>query len=259
VAFLVRLHALLIGDHDAGADSYGLDALQRSLLAHAIRQTYRRAAATATTPRESLLRDVLYELAAAEQDRSPDHASVLRDLAINVADLCQDGTYGYLFDRPTSIPAAREAPLIVFNTAKVPEDVSAAVLFSVFEYITNRVERRWRDQLQRRAAGHTPAGPLDGTSILVFEEVWKVVSRRATAEFVTERARRGRHSGLWTIALSQARRDLDSPHARALLDNATLHLLLGQSRDDLHAVADAIGLSSEEVTRVSQLVTEKGA
>jgi hypothetical protein len=258
IAFLVRLHALLIGEHDPAADSYGLDRLEQALLAHAIRATYRRAERDGFVPRESRLHQILEELAVMEADRSPEHAAVYRDLALGIADFCAQGTYGYLFDRPTSIGHAHDAPLVVFNTAKVPEDVSAAALFAVFEYVTNRVEARWTAQLQNRSAGYRPAGPLDGTSVLVFEEVWKVISRKATAEFVSERARRGRHSGLWTIALSQARRDLENPNARALLDNATLHLLLGQSRDDLRAVAAGIGLSGEEIDQVSNLTTEKG-
>jgi hypothetical protein len=258
VAFLLHLHALLIGEHDPDQDSYGLDRLQRSLLAHAIRATYRRCHRDGLQPREQLLHQVLGELADLEADRAAEHAAIYRDLALGVAEFCGDGTYAYLFDRPTSLGVRPDAPLVVFNTTKIPGDIAPAVLFSIFEYITNRNEDRWAAELQRRAAGHRPAGPLDGTSMLVFEEVWKVVSRRATAEFVAERARRGRHTGLWTIALSQTRTDMDNPNARALLDNATMHFILGQSRGDLKAVQRGVGLGDEEIEQIRKLTTEKG-
>ena len=45
ITYLVGLHALLVGDHHSGDDSYGLDALERNLLEVAIRATYQHAAA----------------------------------------------------------------------------------------------------------------------------------------------------------------------------------------------------------------------
>jgi hypothetical protein len=259
IVFLVQLHSLLLGGHEPGVDGPGLDVLERSLLGRAIRGTYRRAASLGCAPRESVLRDILDELAEQEAHRSPEHAAGYRDLALNVADLCEDGTYGYLFDAETSLDVDPEAPLVVFNTPKLPRDVEAAVLFIVFDYITSRVAHRWADQLERRTAGYRPAGPFDGTSMLVFEEVWKLIERPATAEAVTERARRGRHIGLWTVAVSQTHSDLTSPHARALVDNAQIHLLLSQSKEDLvGTVVDSVGLSQEEQGIIAGLQTIKG-
>jgi hypothetical protein len=117
VAFLVRLHALLIGDHDAEADSYGLGPLERNLLALAIRKVY----ADSTEPGESALHQTLTDLAATED---ADTAGVYRNLAHRLSEFCADGTYGALFDRPTTIQA-EDAPLVVFNTRKVPDDVAA--------------------------------------------------------------------------------------------------------------------------------------
>ena len=55
IAYLVALHALLVGDHRAGEDSYGLDALERNLLEVAIRAVYARAEREQLVPRERLL------------------------------------------------------------------------------------------------------------------------------------------------------------------------------------------------------------
>ena len=51
IAYLVALHALLVGDHQANEDAYGLDALERNLLEVAIRAVYARAARENVVPR----------------------------------------------------------------------------------------------------------------------------------------------------------------------------------------------------------------
>jgi type IV secretory pathway VirB4 component len=159
VAFLVRLHALLVGDHDTAEDAYGLGPLERNLLAVAIRRTYDRAAKESTTPRESLLRETLHHLArdeATSADGSPENPGVYRNLAHRLGEFCADGTYGYLFDRPTTI-AADDAPLAVFNTRQIPDDVAAPALFAVLECISRRVERRHEAHLRRLAEGRPSA------------------------------------------------------------------------------------------------------
>jgi hypothetical protein len=93
--------------------------------------------------------------------------------------------------------------------------------------------------------------------MIVFEEVWKVIDRKATAQFVTERARRGRHTGLWVLALSQSARDLAHANAAALVDNATMHIILGQGLKDINLLRSAVGLSDEEVEQIARLTTEK--
>ena len=261
VAFLVRLHALLVGDHDAGSDSYGLGPLERNLLALAIREVYARAAAGHGVPCESFLREVLTDLGRlenADPDGSAENASVFRNLAHRLGEFCADGTYGYLLDRPTSV-GAEDAPLVVFNTSQVPDDISAAVLFVALEFITNRVERRYERHLSRLAHGYRPAGPFEGTSAVVIEEIWKVVRRRATREWVVEQAKRARHIGQWLIAISQSREDLAGEEARALLVNSSMQLLLRQGSDDLEGITDALRLGGEEVAQIEQLVTEKRA
>ena len=250
VAFLVRLHALLIGDHDASEDSYGLGPLERNLLAVAIRRTYER-----TSPGESALHATLLELAATEDAEA---AAVYRNLAHRLSEFCGDGTYGYLFDRPTTVHA-EHAPLVVFNTRRVPDDVAAPLLFAVLEFVSARVERRYERHLTSLADGRTPAGPFDGTSAVVVEELWKLVERRATGAWVNELVKRARHIGLWFVAITQQRSDLAGPQGRALLDNSTIQLFLRNGPDDVAHIAEALSLSSEEVAQINRLTTEKGS
>jgi hypothetical protein len=254
IAYLVRLHALLIGDHDATEDAYGLGSLERNLLALAIRTTYARAVEDAAAASESLLRETLQDLAAAEQ--APDTAATYRNLAQRLGEFCGDGTYAYLFDRPTTV-GADDAPLVVFNTRLVPDDVAAPVIFAVLEFVARRVERRYARHLRRRAEGCPAAGPLDGTSAVVVEEIWKLVGRKATGAWLVELAKRARHIGLWLIAITQQRSDLQSREGRALLDNSTIQLFLRNGADDVAHIAEVLHLSDEEVVRITRLVTEK--
>ena len=256
IAFLVRLHALLIGDHDAGEDAYGLGPLERNLLALAIRTTYARAAAGDGAAGESLLRATLQDLAAAEADSET--AATYRNLAQRLGEFSGDGTYAYLFDRSTTIGTA-DAPLVVFNTRLVPDDIEAPVIFAVLEFVARRVERRYARHLRRRAEGRLSAGPCDGTSAVVVEEIWKLVGRKATGAWLVELAKRARHIGLWLIAITQQRSDLASREGRALLDNSTMQLFLRNGADDVAHIADALHLSAEEVAQITHLVTEKGS
>jgi DNA replication protein DnaC len=261
VAFLVRLHALLIGDHVAGDDGPGLGAHERNLLAHAIRETYVRAAAEERLPRESLLRDVLRSLARDEtrnDDGTPENAAMLRSLADRLGEFCAGGTYAYLFDQPTSV-GAHDAPLVVFNTREVPDDVLAPVLFAVLEFVSRRVERRHETHRRRLAKGHVPAGSLDGTSMVVLEELWSLLRRRITGGWVNELVRRARHIGLWFVAVTQQRTDLAGPEGRALLDNATIQLFHRNGAQDLAHLVAAERLAPEEAEQISRLTTEKRA
>ncbi len=220
----------------------------------AIRGTYARAAHGEAPASESLLRDTLQFLAREEADSET--AATYRNLAQRLGEFCGDGTYAYLFDRPTTVGAG-DAPLVVFNTRLVPDDVEAPVIFSVLEFVARRVERRYESHVRRRAEGRPAAGPLDGTSAVVVEEIWKLVGRRATGAWLVELAKRARHIGLWLIAITQQRSDLATREGRALLDNSTIQLFLRNGPDDVAHVAEALKLSQEEVAQITRLVTEK--
>jgi len=139
IAFLVRLHALLIGRTERAGETLGLDELERRLLAVAIRDVYARAADGEGLPCESVLRAVLADLARQELgdprgcERS---ATVYRDLGCRVATLYADGRHGDLLDRQTS-SEIRTAPLVVLDVAGVPRELWAAVLMSIVEHVSS--------------------------------------------------------------------------------------------------------------------------
>src|SRR3954462_648075 len=163
IAYLVALHALLVGDHRAGEDSYGLDALERNLLEVAIRAVYARAARERIVPRERLLCEELRRRADQEaQAGAEEVASVLRTLAERIASFVDDGSYAYLLDRETTVPA--DAPLVAFDTRKVPRELQAAVLFVLAEHVTARIEHR---EARRLEQPNLDAGRFGGRSLLV--------------------------------------------------------------------------------------------
>jgi len=253
IAYLVALHALLVGDQRAGEDAYGLDALERNLLEVAIRAVYARAARERVSPRERLLREELRQRADHEASAGADDvAAVLRTLAERLSSFVDDGSYAYLLDRETTVPA--DAPLVAFDTRKVPRELSAAVLFVLAEHVTQRIERRGTQRLHERNAGL-----FAGRSMLVIDEAWKLVERRATGEWVNDIARRSRHLGLFLIAISQQLSDFAGPFGKALLRNSTQQLFLRQSPDELAYIKEAARLSDAEVAAIARLKTVKRA
>jgi type IV secretory pathway VirB4 component len=251
VTYLVGLHALLVGDHRSGDDAYGLDPLERNLLEVAIRAVYRTAAAAGCEPRESLLRDELRRRADEEAEAGAGEvASKLRTLAERLASFCGDGSYAYLLDRATTVPA--DAPLVAFDTRKVPRELAPAVLFVLAEHVSGRLERQAEERLHDREAG-----AVAGRSILVVDEAWKLVERRATGEWVNDLARRARHFGLFLVAISQQLSDFAGDYGKALIRNSTMQLFLRQAPEELAYVQGALQLSEAELRAISRLKTVK--
>ena len=204
-------------------------------------------------PRERLLREELRRRAEDEAEAGADEvAAVLRTLAERMASFVEDGSYAYLLDRETTVPA--DAPLVAFDTRKVPRELSGAVLFVLAEHVTQRIEQRGAQRLHE-----TDAGMFAGRSMLVIDEAWKLVERRATGEWVNDIARRSRHLGLFLVAISQQLSDFAGPHGRALLRNSTQQLFLRQSPDELAYIKDAARLTDAEVKAIARLKTVKRA
>ena len=181
-------------------------------------------------------------------------AATYRSLAERLHAFCGEGSYGYLLDRPTTVDLGT-APLAVFDTRAVPEEVSPAVLFVLSEFLTAHIERRREAHLRSAAAGE--GGPFAGRFVLVLEELWKLTERRATGAWLNEQARRARHAGLFLVCVTQQRSDLAGPWGKALLDNSTMQLLLRQSPDELAYLRDALKLTDAEVEIVAHLRTDK--
>jgi hypothetical protein len=249
IAFLVSLHGVMMGEE-------GLTTLERSQLGAAIRTVYARAAESGATPRESLLREELMSRSTEEQAQGAiEVSSVLRNLAERLGEFCGDGSYAYLLDRETTVPA--DSPLVVFDTRRCPEVVLRPVMFSLVEYVTRAIERH-RDAY-REMSGRPGAPMFAGRTVLLIDEAWHLVGRRETGEFANDLARRARHLGLFLIVMSQHLSDFATEHGLALIRNATMQLFLSQHPDEIPFVQDALRLSEEEASLIARLKTVKGS
>ena len=191
----------------AGEDAYGLDALERNLLEVAIRSVYARAARDGVVPRERLLREELRRRADARGRRPAPRRSpsVLRTLGRADRVVRRRGLLR-LPARPRDHRPGRRAagrlrhaqgaaravrPRCCSCSPSTSPDASSAAAPS--------------------ACARPTAALFAGRSMLVIDEAWKLVERRATGEWVNEIARRSRHLGLFLVAISPAALRLRRP------------------------------------------------
>ena len=253
VDYLLALHALLLGEHHQGRDSYGLTDLEANLLGLAIGDVYARCARTAEEPRELLLREELDRRYESERrDGSAGIAEALRNLSMRLSNYLTDGPYSYLTDRPSTIAAG--APLVVFDTRSIPDAKAAAALFVICEHVKSQIARTRATHL----ANADQDGVWAGRSFLVIDEAWKLIERPATGRWFNEFCRRSRHYALWLVAISQQLSDFENDHGRALLANAAMRLFLRQEARELAYVRETLGLSGEAIDAIGSLKTVRG-
>jgi hypothetical protein len=179
---------------------------------------------------------------------------MLRNLADRLGEYCGEGTYAYLLDRETTVPA--DARLVVFDTRRCPDSELRIVMFSIMEYITTTVERHWRTH---REAASQPGAPLfQGRSIMLIDEAWHLISRPETGEYANNLARRARHLGLMLMVMSQQLSDFDTEYGVALLGNCSQQLLLSQNPKEVPFIAQTLELSEREAEELLRLKTVKG-
>jgi DNA helicase HerA-like ATPase len=253
IDYLLALHALLLGEHHPGQDSYGLTDLESNLLGLAIAEVYERCALTGEEPRELLLQEELERRYHRERtEGSIGIAETLRNLSMRLNNYVLDGPYAYLTDRPTTI--LPDAPLIVFDTKSVPEAKAAAVLFVLCEHVKRRIEQTRREYL----AGRSPKHAWAGRTFLAIDECWKLTERPSTGRWFNEFCRRSRHWAVWLIAISQQISDFDTEYGKALLANAKMRVTGRQEARELAKMREALGNTEERETAMAQLRTVPG-
>lgn len=252
IDYLIALHATLIGT--GRRDEYGLTALEQNLLGRGIREVYDRCVATSERPRELLLQEALTARAAVEQDSGAGQlADALRDLAARLHNFCGDGPYAYLADHPTTVPPG--APLVVFDTRRIPAHFAGAAMFEIVEHVAERVAQTVQRHLE--LDGAHPGERRAPRYYLTLEEVWKLLEHEATARWVNELPRRSRHDNLGLIGVSQQLSDFDNPWGRAFLDNSGRKLTYHQPPKQIEFMRGELGLTADEVQGIAQLRTVK--
>jgi hypothetical protein len=253
IDYLLALHALLLGEHHAGRDSYGLSDLEANLLGLAIGEVYGRCSLTGEEPRELLLQEELERRYHHERgEGSVGIAEALRNLSMRLNNYIGDGPYAYLADRPTTIPAG--APLVVFDTRSIPDAKAAAALFVICEHVKSQIARTRALHL----SGEGPRHAWAGRTFLVIDEAWKLIERPSTGRWFNDFVRRSRHYALWLIAISQQLSDFDCEYGKALLANAAMRLFLRQEARELAYAREALKLTQEAIDAISSLKTVRG-
>jgi hypothetical protein len=143
-----------------------------------------------------------------------------------------------LLDGPTTVRS--EALLTVFNFKGLSDRLTPLVMLPLIEYIWQVIA--------------DPAKPV----LLILDEGWKLLEHPASARFLTEVARTGRHHGIISLNLSQFVTDYTGPTGSAVLDNAVVALLLKQHPKLLSPAQQIFGLSDDERQALAHLATVKG-
>ncbi len=209
----------LLDLHTLIAGEPSLAAYERSVLEAGIRAVYR----DVPEPREHDLYRWLQR-----QGR--------KDLAQRLEPYVGEGTYAGLLDGPTTV--GPDAPLEVFNFKGLADRLVPLAMLPLIEYI-------W-------------AAVRDEPVLMVLDEGWSLLNHAASARFVAEVTRTGRHHGLITLNMSQMASDYDSPLGRAVTANSAVTLLLAQNDAEMPQVRRVFQLTEDEADLVSRLRTVRG-
>jgi len=230
--YLLDLHTLLVGELHGGTPV--LTAQERAVLEGACRAVYREE----RQPFERHLFEWLRRAEEAEsRDGDPLRRQHYRALAERLAPYVHGGTYAGLLDGPTTVRP--DALLEVFNFKGLADRLVPLAMLPLIEYI-------W-------AVIADPTRP----TLVVLDEGWSLLNNPASARFVAEATRTGRHHGIITLNLSQMVTDYEGPLGQAVIDNASVSLLLAQSDHALPTVQSVFHLSADERAMVGRLRTVK--
>ena len=230
--YLLDLHTLLVGELHGGTPV--LTAQERAVLEGACRAVYREE----RIPYERHLFDWLRRAEDAEsRDGDPLRRQQFRALAERLAPYVYGGTYAGLLDGPTTVRP--DALLEVFNFKGLADRLVPLAMLPLIEYIWSVI-----------------ADPTRPT-LVVLDEGWSLLNNPASARFVAEATRTGRHHGIITLNLSQMVTDYEGPLGQAVIDNASVSLLLAQSDHALPQVQSVFHLSADERAMVGRLRTVK--
>ncbi len=228
IDYLLDLLTLLLGERRGAEADEELTGDERTLLAQACRQVY----ASHSRPEGPYMRD-LHAWLLEHQGDDP----LCARLARRMQEYVGTGTYARLLDGPTTVTP--DAPLEVFNFAGVSDKIAARAMLPLIEHLWGVI------------------GTPDRPTLLVMDEGWSLLQGKASARFMREATRTGRHHGLLTLNISQFVTDYDNPLGRAILDSRSVALLLKQNPSQIKQIAELFELTEDEAEALARLNTIK--
>jgi type IV secretory pathway VirB4 component len=207
-----------------------LDATEDSMLDNALIETYAKKDITENTqslervefPTMSDLGDILNNVSGGES------------LAQRISKYTV-GTFAGLLDKPTNIDLTKQ--LVVFNIRDLEDELRPIAMFLVLSYIWNVT----RSSLKKR--------------LLFIDEAWWMMQYEDSAKFLFGLAKRARKYYLGVTVISQDVADfLASDYGRAVVNNASLYVLLKQSPASIDIITQTFSLTRYE----RQLLLQSG-
>jgi type IV secretory pathway VirB4 component len=211
--FLTELLELLLGT---------LTGEELPLLERAIRACYAKAGISADPVTHNRPAPLLSDLARSLAAEGSDGERLAERLAPYAT-----GSHAQLFARPTA--AAPDGPLVCFSLRGLPERLKAPALLLTLDSIWRSLE-----------------GPLRKRCVLV-DEAWLLMREPAGARFLSRLAKSARKRWCGLTAISQDADDLlSSELGRAVIANASSHVLLRQAPQAIEQIGHAFHLTAGE-------------
>lgn len=193
---------------------------EKSLLDHALYETYRRVGVTSDqrthTNDAPLLRDL--------------HRVLVEGTYTGLAERLRryvEGSLAGLFAAPTNVMLNNR--LVVFGVRDLDSELRPLGLFLITDFVETRLRQSQRPRL------------------LYIDEAWTLMQYPEGARFLASLARRGRKRYLGLVCITQNAEDfLSSEHGRVVLAQSSIQILLKQDAATIDAVANAFHLSAHE-------------
>ncbi len=149
------------------------------------------------------------------------------------------GTFAGIFSQPSNINI--DNPLVVFNVRDLEDELRPVAMYIVLNFIWNKTKS---DQKKR---------------LLIVDEAWQLMKYEDSANFLFSLAKRARKYNLGITTITQDVEDfMGSRMGRAIVNNASMQLLLKQSASAIDVLADTFKLTSEEKKRLGQFPVGQG-
>ncbi|MEI7511268.1 MAG: ATP-binding protein [Candidatus Peregrinibacteria bacterium] len=137
------------------------------------------------------------------------------------------GTYSGLLNAQTNVDVDKK--MVVFHIRDLEDELRPIAIYTILNFIWNRV----RSNLKKR--------------ILVVDEAWSLMQHQDSAKFLYGLVKRARKYYLGVSTITQDVEDfLLSPYGKAIITNASMHLLLKQSPTAADILAEVFHLSKGE-------------
>lgn len=219
---------------DEGVTGFGLTPQEEADLDQALIDTYSRAGITsdplthqATPPTIANLYDTLLHMGGT----GPQLAQRLRKYTT--------GTFAGIFSQQSNVEINNS--MVVFNIRDLEDELRPVAMYIVLSHIWNITRS---DQRKR---------------MLIVDEAWQLMKYPDSANFIFSLAKRARKYKLGLTTITQDVEDfMGSKMGRAIVNNASMQLLLKQSTSTVDVVAEVFKLTDEEKKRLSNFPVGQG-